>query len=109
MPIRTMISAKPSTIGSAGGAAALNSSARRGLRWNTFVPLLLHRRRLLAGSAAACAEVQKFLTPCGGQLCPSFRLVMTPPDGWVLDVPATKENDVQIMVPKGKTFAMPSR
>ncbi len=56
--------------------------------------------------AAARAEVQKFLNLCGGQqLCPSFRLVMTPPDGWVLDVPATKENNVQIMVPKGKTFA----
>lgn len=55
---------------------------------------------------AARAEVQKFLNPCPGQeLCPSFRLVMTPPAGWVLDVQATKENDVQIMVPKGKTFA----
>lgn len=56
--------------------------------------------------AGARAEVQKFLSACPGrQLCPSFRLVMTPPDGWVLDVQATKENDVQIVVPKGKTFA----
>lgn len=30
---------------------------------------------------------------------------MTPPDGWVLDLQATKENNVQMMVPKGKTFA----
>ena len=66
---------------------------------------------LIAAALAFCdadahAEVQKFLNPCPGQqLCPSFRLVMTPPDGWVLDVEATKENDVQMMVPKGKTFA----
>lgn len=60
---------------------------------------------LVLGNAAP-AEVQKFLNPCPGQqLCPSFRLVMTPPDGWVLDPEATKENNVQIMVPKGKTFA----
>lgn len=30
---------------------------------------------------------------------------MTPPDGWVLDAQATKENNVQIIVPKGKNFA----
>ena len=60
---------------------------------------------LVVGGIAR-AEVQKFLNPCPGQqLCPSFRLVMTPPDGWLLDVQATKENDVQIMVPKGRTFA----
>jgi hypothetical protein len=56
--------------------------------------------------ATAHAEVQKFLNPCGGQqLCPSFRLIMTPPDGWVLDAEATKKNNVQMMVPKGETFA----
>lgn len=59
---------------------------------------------LVVGGAAR-AEVQKFLNPCPGQqLCPSFRLVMTPPDGWVLDVQATRENNVQMLVPKGKTF-----
>lgn len=57
-------------------------------------------------ATGARAEVQKFLNPCPGQrLCPSFRLVMTPPDGWVLDEEATRANDIQIMVPKGKTFA----
>jgi hypothetical protein len=61
---------------------------------------------LMLGGGTACAEVQKFLNPCPGQkLCPSFRLVMTPPDGWVLDAEATKENDVQMLVPRGKTFA----
>ena len=59
----------------------------------------------VCGSAAR-AEVQKFINPCGGQqLCASFRLVLTPPDGWVLDGEATKENNVQIMVPQGKNFA----
>jgi len=57
-------------------------------------------------STAARAEVQKFLNPCGGQkLCASYALVLTPPDGWVVDAKATSENKVQIMVPKGQSFA----
>jgi hypothetical protein len=69
-------------------------------------PAALVAAAILFCGAGARAEVQKFLNPCPGQqLCPSFRLIMTPPDGWVIDGPATKENDVQIMVPKGKTFA----
>jgi len=61
---------------------------------------------LILGGVTAQAEIQKFLNPCTGQqLCPSFRLLMTPPDGWALDAEATKENNVQIMVPKGKSFA----
>jgi hypothetical protein len=39
------------------------------------------------------------------QLCPSYQLVLTPPDGWVLDAKASAENKVQIMVPKGQSFA----
>lgn len=55
---------------------------------------------------AAQAEVQKFLNPCGGQrLCASYKLIMTPPDGWVLDKDATAENHMQIIVPKGKNFS----
>jgi len=55
--------------------------------------------------SSARAEVQKFLNPCGGQrLCASYQLVLTPPDGWVLDRKASVENKVQIIVPKGKTF-----
>ena len=57
-------------------------------------------------STAARAEVQKFLNPCGGQkLCASYTLVLMPPDGWVVDAKATAENKVQIMVPKGQSFA----
>jgi hypothetical protein len=66
--------------------------------------LILSAGALFGG--AAHAEVQKFLNPCGGQqLCPSYQLVLTPPDGWVLDKDATAKNKVQIVVPKGKTFA----
>lgn len=58
------------------------------------------------GAGAARGEVQKFLNPCGGQeLCPSFRVVLTLPDGWVLDREATAKNNVQMIVPKGKNFA----
>jgi hypothetical protein len=61
---------------------------------------------LIFGAAPARAEVQKFLNPCAGQkLCASYALVLTPPDGWVLDAKATAENKVQIMVPKGQSFA----
>jgi hypothetical protein len=58
------------------------------------------------GDNLARAEVQKFLNPCGSQkLCAAYRLVLTPPDGWVLDKDATASNNVQMLVPKGKTFA----
>jgi hypothetical protein len=54
----------------------------------------------------ARAEVQKFLNPCGSQrLCASYQLVLTPPDGWVLDKKASAENKIQIIVPKGQSFA----
>lgn len=54
----------------------------------------------------ARAEVEKFLNPCGNQqMCASYELVLTPPDGWVLDKDATAKTKVQIIVPKGKTFA----
>ncbi len=71
-------------------------------------------RRLQVACAAAAifcggfarAEVQKFIKPCSGQkLCPSYRVVLTPPDGWVVDQDATAKNNVQMLVPKGKTFA----
>jgi hypothetical protein len=61
----------------------------------------------LAGALvrSAHAEVKKYVEICGGQqLCPHFQLVLTPPDGWVIDEAATKENKVQMLVPKGKTF-----
>ncbi len=53
--------------------------------------------------------MQKFANLCGGGdpacICPYFQLIMTPPDGWVLDKKATAQNKVQMIVPKGKDFA----
>lgn len=45
------------------------------------------------------------MTPCNGQLCPYFQIVLTPPDGWVLDKQASAQNKIQMIVPKGKDFA----
>jgi hypothetical protein len=60
---------------------------------------------LLCGGFAR-GEVQKFINPCDGQkLCASYRLALTPPDGWTLDTDATAKNNVKMLVPKGKTFA----
>jgi hypothetical protein len=61
---------------------------------------------LIVCSAAARAEVQKFLHPCGGlQLCASYQMVLTPPEGWAVDEKASNENKIQIMVPNGQSFA----
>ncbi len=75
----------------------------RSVARHTFIALLA---ALIFCVAPARAEVQKFLNPCAGQkLCASYALVLTPPDGWVLDAKATAENKVQILVPKGQSFA----
>jgi hypothetical protein len=61
---------------------------------------------LILQGGFANAEVKKFLNPCGGQqMCPTYQLVMTPPDGWVPDEAASVKNKAQIIVPKGTTFA----
>jgi len=61
---------------------------------------------LLAGSAAN-AEVQKFADPsCAAQqICVYYQLALTPPDGWAVDHDATRKSKVQMIVPKGTTFA----
>ncbi len=56
-------------------------------------------------ASSAQGEVQKFMNTCDGKLCPYYRLVLTPPKGWVIDQEATKKYNVQIIVPKGKNFA----
>ena len=86
----------------------MKSSRREGSK-----QMIRHHRQFIALAAAvifctasAHAEVQKFLNPCGGQkLCASYALVLTPPDGFIVDAKATAENKVQIMVPKGQSFA----
>ncbi len=59
---------------------------------------------LFACAGAAPAEVQKFVTNCGGKLCPYYPIDLTPPQGWVLDARATWHNKIQMMVPKGTDF-----
>ena len=59
---------------------------------------------LICGGGSARAEVQKFMNDCGGKLCADYQLVLTPPDGWVIDQKATGEQKVQIIVPKGTDF-----
>jgi len=59
---------------------------------------------LIAFTAAARAEVQKFIADCGGKLCPYYQIDLTPPHGWVLDARATWHNKIQMMVPKGTDF-----
>jgi len=61
-------------------------------------------------AGGARAEVKKFAYLCGSQqgtqqICAYYQIVLTPPDGWVVDEAATKQNRVQMLVPKGKNFA----
>ncbi len=67
--------------------------------------VLLSAVLLACLAATARAEVQKFLKPCGQQLCPSYQLVLTPPEGWEIDKQASRQNKIQIMVPNGASFA----
>jgi len=61
-------------------------------------------------AGAAPAEVKKYMSLCGTQdgvqrLCAHYRLALALPDGWAVDEAATKANDAQMIVPKGKTYA----
>src|SRR5262249_62283990 len=60
---------------------------------------------LIFCAASTHGEVLKSLNSCGQQLCASYQLALTPPEGWVVDAKASSENKVQIMVPKGQSFA----
>ena len=60
---------------------------------------------VIALSANAHAEVKKFMNIAGGKMQPFFRLEVTPPKGWIMEEQATKKYGVQMLVPKGKTFA----
>jgi len=55
-------------------------------------------------AGGACAEVKKFAYLCGS-ICVYYQIALTPPDGWVIEAAATKQNKVQMLVPKGKNFA----
>src|SRR3954470_3817698 len=60
---------------------------------------------VIALGANAHAEVKKFMDIAGGKMQPFFRLEATPPKGWIVEEEATKKYGVQMLVPKGKTFA----
>jgi hypothetical protein len=72
--------------------------ARLRLLQSAFVAVLIF------GAGLAQAKVKKFVIDCGGKICPYYQLVLTPPDGWVIDKSATDRNKLQIMVPKGTDF-----
>ena len=69
------------------------------------ISCLIAMAGVIALSANAHAEVKKFMNIAGGKMQPFFRLEVTPPKGWIMEEQATKKYGVQMLVPKGKTFA----
>jgi hypothetical protein len=59
---------------------------------------------LLAASAPAKAEIEKFMRHCDGKLCVYYRASITIPEGWVEDPEAGRELGVQMLLPKGQAF-----
>ena len=59
---------------------------------------------LLGLGVNAHAEIRKHVLLCDGQLCPFFEIILKAPDGWAEDKDASKQNNVQIVLPKGKNF-----
>jgi hypothetical protein len=68
----------------------------------------------VTGGVGAHAEVKKFAYLCGSQqgtpqgtpqICAYYRIVLTPPDGWIVEETASKQSKLQMLVPKGKNFA----
>jgi hypothetical protein len=60
---------------------------------------------LMLQPETARAEVKKFMQMCDGQrLCPYYRLVLTPPENWIVEETATKQYNMQMLVPRGRNF-----
>jgi len=59
---------------------------------------------VIALGAPAGAEIKKFMNICDGKMCPFYELVATPPQGWAAEKDASKQNKVQMFVPRGKNF-----
>jgi len=76
--------------------------------WGTTMRSLIRRLAaafaLLAVAVPARAEVQKFMQQCDGKLCPFFRALITPPDGWIEDKEATDYFKAVMLLPKGQDF-----
>jgi hypothetical protein len=52
----------------------------------------------------AKSEIEKFMRDCGGKLCLNYRASVAVPEGWQEDRASSRAMNVQIFVPKGKTF-----
>ena len=59
---------------------------------------------LAALAPPACAEVQKVMLQCEGELCPLFLPQLTAPTGWNADEEASQANKVSVLVPAGSDF-----
>jgi hypothetical protein len=57
-----------------------------------------------AMGSPAKSEITKLMRVCGGELCPYFRASVAVPEGWQEDQASSREMNVQIIVPKGRTF-----
>jgi hypothetical protein len=57
-----------------------------------------------AVGSPAKSEITKFMRDCGGKLCPYYRASVAVPEGWQEDQASSREMNVQIIVPKGRTF-----
>src|SRR5947208_16290216 len=58
----------------------------------------------LATTTPAKSEIKKFMHDCGDKLCPYFQASVTTPKGWQEDKSASRETNLQILVPNGKAF-----
>ncbi len=59
---------------------------------------------LFAAVAPAQAQIEKAMRHCYGQPCPYFRAPITIPDGWAEHDDASRELDVQMLLPKDQEF-----
>jgi hypothetical protein len=59
---------------------------------------------VFAVGSSAKSEITTLMRVCGGELCPYSRAPVVVPQGWQEDEASSREMNVQIMVPKGRTF-----
>ena len=59
---------------------------------------------VIAVCSPAKSEIEKFMRVCSGKLCPYYRASVAVPEGWQEDQASSRAMNVQIFVPKGKTF-----
>jgi hypothetical protein len=59
---------------------------------------------LFAAVAPAHAQIEKAMRHCYGKPCLYFLAPIKIPDGWAEHAEASRELDVQMMLPKGQAF-----